>query len=108
MEFDLQTEIDNPAVSDLLKRGLTLEQAYTLAHHDEILLRGDSEGSSGTEGGNHRGNKDKGHRSRTGSGKPAPKVHKTDPSQFTANDLDEIAKRVLRGEKNQILTFERS
>lgn len=101
VEFDLQTEIDNPAVSDLLKRGLTLEQAYTLAHHDEILLRETQKAAVAQKAATIEAIRTKGIEAvQEVASKPAPKVvHKTDPSQFTANDLDEIAKRVLRGEK---------
>lgn len=101
VEFDLQTEIDNPAVSDLLKRGLTLEQAYTLAHHDEILLRETQKAAVAQKAATIEAIRTKGIEAvQEVASKPAPKVvHKTDPSQFTADDLDEIAKRVARGEK---------
>lgn len=101
VQFDLQTEIDNPAVNALLKKGLTLEQSYVLAHHDEIMLRETQKVATAQKAATIEAIRTKGLNAVTEvASKPAPKViHKSDPSKFSNSDLDEIARRVARGEE---------
>lgn len=100
-EFDLQAEMQNPAVSGLLAKGLTLEQSYQLAHHDEIVLREATKAAEAQKRNTIEAIRTKGlNQVMEHASAPAPKViHKTDPSNFNFKDLDAIAERVKRGEK---------
>lgn len=99
--FDLQTEIDNPAVGGLLKKGLNLEQAYTLVHHDEILLRETQKVAAAQKAATIESIRTKGIDAVSEvASKPAPKViHKVDPRTFTPKDMEDIKRRVNRGEE---------
>ena len=96
VEFDLETETSNETVKGLLDKGLSLEQAYNLAHHDEIVARTAELQRKATIEAIRSKGIDK--VSET-IAKPAPAViHKSDINAMTDEDIMEMARRVSRGE----------
>lgn len=97
--FDLDTDL--PALEPLLKKGLSLEQAYIVEHHAEIVQQASIKAAEAQKKATIEAIRTKGlNQVDEAVSKPAPAViHKADPSTFTNQDLDEIARRVMRGEK---------
>ena len=94
--FDLEAETANETVKDLLGKGLSLEQAYNLAHHDEIVSRTAELQRKATIEAIRTKGIDK---VSENIAKPAPAViHKSDINSMTDDDIMEMARRVARGE----------
>lgn len=101
IDLDLEAEMQNEEVTGYLKHGLDLEQAYKLAHFDELVLKETQKAAAATKQQTIEAIRTKGinHVSESVT-RPQPQVvHKTDPSKFTDKDLDEIKRRLQRGEE---------
>lgn len=100
--FDLNAELANDTVTGFMKKGLSLEQAYNLAHHDEIVLQAAMKAAEKQKAATIESIRSNGlNRVTEHASKPAPAVvHKADPNHFTDDDLEKIAEQVLlRGAK---------
>lgn len=95
--FDLKTELENPQVDALLKKGLNLEQAYTLTHHDEILLRETQKVAAAQKTATIEAIRTKGlEQVAEHIAKPSPQtVYKDDPNDYDNDDLDRIREQVM-------------
>ena len=98
--FSLQEEIENEKFAGALQSGLSMRDAYQLAHFDEILsgvIRYTAEDvkNSVLENRALRGQRPPENGTRAG----AAAVVKSDVSKLSKADMEEIDKRVLRGER---------
>ena len=97
--FDLASELENETFLANLNRGLSVRDAFLVAHMDEILTG--SSAAAEAQATQQTVNNFKQRAARPAengaSHKPAV-IRKTDPSKFTDADLDEIARRSRRGE----------
>lgn len=103
--FDLQAEINNPEsgkrFSDLLRSGVDVGTAFEVIHKDELIsgaMRYTAQQVAAKTAADIRA---RGQRpSENGSSKHgAVEIRKSDPRTLTRADREEIARRVLRGEK---------
>lgn len=101
IEFDLKATLANEAVTGLMKKGLTLEQSYKLANHDDLLLQAATKAAEKQKTATIEAIRTNGlNRVAEHASKPAPAVvHKADPNNLTDKDLDLIAQQVMRGAK---------
>lgn len=97
-DFDINTEIQNPAFMDLLQRGISVDHAYKILHYDDIIkstitdaMQKSSKATADTIAARGSRPKENGN---TGSAV----IYKTDVSKLSKADRAEIAKRVARGE----------
>ena len=100
VEFDMAAEMENPEFTQLLGNGVSFEAAYKTIHFDEMV-----NGAMAVTAQNvqramvnkiiSRSNRP----TENGVSSASNKVFKTDPSKFTDADLDEIKRRVARGEE---------
>lgn len=99
--FDLQTEIANPAVKGYLQKSLSLEEAYTLAHHDEILLKESQKAAAASKTATIEAIRTKGlSQVAEHVSKPAPQiVNKRDPRNWSDKEMEDVDKQVKRGGK---------
>lgn len=97
IEFDLKATLANETVTGFMKKGLSLEQAYMLAHHDDLLLQAATKAAEKQKAATIESIRTNGlNRVMEHASKPAPAVvHKADPNKFTNDDLDRIAEQVL-------------
>jgi hypothetical protein len=94
--FDLGQEILNPLFAARLEKGDTVEEAYYLVHRDEILKNAAKRAELNTV----TNLQSKGKRIQENGMRQTPGViRKSDPSKLTDADIDEINRRVARGEK---------
>ncbi len=92
-DFDMTAEMDNPQfVKYVWRNGLTIEEAYFLAHRDEILQEAVSE--SYTRMANRRDRI-----AENGAGKNSPASVKKNPKEMSDEEVDAIIERVRNGEK---------
>jgi hypothetical protein len=99
-DFDLSKEILNPEFAERLQRGMSITDAYTLTHLNDIVTSAAKNAAKKAEENTVTAIKNKGQRIPENGTKPTPGIiRKTDPSKLTDKDLAEIAKRVARGEK---------
>ena len=99
-DFDLQTEMRNPAFVRLLQANVDMKTAYQVIHQDEIMRGGMEYAVQQTA--KQMTNKiiANGNRpAENGSGASAAAITKTDVSQLSNQDFDEIRRRVMRGER---------
>jgi hypothetical protein len=97
-DFDLNTEINNPAFNDLLQRGISVDHAYKVLHHDEILQASISDAIKQSSKATADSIAARGNRPKENGSTGSAVVYKTDVSKFTPKDRAEIAKRVAAGE----------
>lgn len=99
-DLDLEAEIRNPDFARMLRAGVDVGSAYLVLHKDEIIPAAmqrtaqnvEQKISQSIQAGAKRP-------AENGSANQSPVVVKNDVSKFTNADLDEIARRVLRGER---------
>lgn len=99
-DFDLQTEMRNPAFVRLLQANVDMKTAYQVIHQDEIMRGGMEYAVQQTA--KQMTNKIIANGNRpheNGSGAAAAAITKTDVSQLSNQDFDEIRRRVMRGER---------
>jgi hypothetical protein len=98
--FDLSKELANESFKSRLIRGMSVEDAYYLAHKDNIINDAAAQASKQTEENVVKNIEAKGKRiPENGVTKTPGVVRKADPSKLTEKDLEDIAQRVARGEK---------
>lgn len=97
-DFNAETEI--PALEPMLKTGMTLEQAYKVAHFDEILQRETLKAAEAQKRATIEAIRTRGLNQVDESiSKPNPAVvHKQDPRAFTPEDFKRINEMVARGQ----------
>lgn len=99
-DFDLATECENPEFLGLLQSGVSVKAAFNAIHADEIIegtiaQTAQSVKKSVAENIAARGNRP----AENGTVARPGVVVKNDPSKFTKQDREEIARRVAMGEK---------
>ncbi|MBQ7873758.1 MAG: hypothetical protein IJ306_01155 [Oscillospiraceae bacterium] len=98
--FDLKTELMNPKFTDLLKANIDVKTAFEVLHKDEIIPAAMQYTAQEVErklvnkvmAGGMRP-------AENGTGAQASAIVKNDVSKLTRADMDEVARRVARGEK---------
>jgi hypothetical protein len=99
-DFDLSKEILNPDFAARLERGMSVTDAYTLTHLNDIVTNASKAAAQKAEENTVTAIKSKSQRIPENGTKQTPGiVRKTDPSKLSDKDLAEIARRVSRGEK---------
>lgn len=99
-QFDLETEAQNPDFIRLLQAGTPMEHAYKVIHMDEILNDARTTTAAYTEKQVVDNIKARGSRpTEAGLNSNNGITYKADPSNFSGQDVLEIARRVRRGEK---------
>lgn len=99
-DFDLSKEILKPEFAERLQRGMSVTDAYTLTHLNDIVSNAAKTAAKKAEENTVTSIKSKNARIPENGTKQSPGVvRKTDPSKLTDKDLAEIARRVERGEK---------
>ena len=97
--FDLAYELENEAFLDGLNRGLSVRDAFFVAHMDEIVAGSNAAAKSeATQKVVDNFNQRAARPAENGASHKPAVIRKTDPSKFTDADLDEIARRSRRGE----------
>lgn len=97
--FDLAYELENEAFLDGLNRGLSVRNAFFVAHMDEIVAGSNAAAKSeATQKVVDNFNQRVARPAENGAAHKPAVIRKTDPSKFTDADLDEIARRSRRGE----------
>ena len=98
--FDMKSEMNNPEFVKLLRSNVDVRTAYEVLHKDEIIPAAmqftaktvESKLAKKIAAGGQRP-------AENGMGSGSPAVVKSDPSQWTRADREEIRRRVARGEK---------
>ena len=98
--FDLGQELANEEFCNALDRGYDVATAFQIAHMQEILSGAMQQSASESKQQAVANFRQKAARpSENGAAKQAAVVRKVDPSKFTNDDIDEILRRVEKGEK---------
>jgi len=97
LKFDQEKDTKDPVLSDFMAKGLTLEQAYNLARHDDILKAvAENQRKATIEAIRTKGID----RVAEHASKPAPPViRKVDPSQFTDADIKAVIQQARSGKE---------
>ncbi len=98
--FDLRSELQNGQFRDLLKAGISVQQAYELVHMDEIrdaTARSAAKTASEQMAANIKSRASR--PSENGTSSQSAVVVKSDVSKLTRAERAEIARRAQRGEK---------
>ena len=100
LDFDLQTELDNPQFTQLLGSGVDFEAAYKTIHFDDMLngamaLTAQNVSQAMVNNIQSRSRRP----AENGTQSASSTIFKADPSKFTNADLDEIRRRVAAGEE---------
>lgn len=92
-DFDMRAELENPKFADYMwKNGLSVEDAYFLAHKDEIMEEAATDALA----------KASARRDRiveNGAGKNSPASARKNPKDMSDKEIDSIIERVRNGEK---------
>ena len=92
-DFDMQAELQNPDFAKyLMKNGLSVEDAYFLAHRDEIIETAVKNAFSRFSARQNR-------ITENGIGKNSAAVVKKNPKDMSDKEIDSIIERVNNGEK---------
>lgn len=98
--FDLKTELKNPVFANLIQNNVTMDAAYVAIHKDEIIPAAMQVTAQNVEKKIVNKIAANGTRpSENGMGSQASAVVKSDVSKLTKYDIDEVARRVARGER---------
>lgn len=99
-DFDLRQEIQNPDFLQLLQSGVSVGHAYSVMHLDEITKNAATSAAAQTEKAVTANIRARGARpTENGASAQSGVVIKDDPSKWTKADLNEVMKRVARGEQ---------
>lgn len=91
--FDMKAEMENPDfVNYVWKNGLSIEDAYFLAHRDEII-------ENGVKSAMERIAAKRNRISENGAGKNSPASVRKNPKDMSDKEIDSIIERVRNGEK---------
>lgn len=99
--FDFRTEVANNDFAGLLRNGIDVKTAYEVIHKDEILggaMAATAQTIGAKIANNIKANGSRPAENGTGTQKTAAIV-KSDPSKWTKDDMEEVIRRVARGEK---------
>ena len=94
--FNLENELQNPEFGKLLQRGIPMEHAYKLLHHDELIAAAEK---SAAEKISKNVQSRAARPSENGHGNQSGVVGKSDVHKLTKKDRAELAKRAARGER---------
>ena len=98
--FDLRAEMNNPKFVDLLRSNIDVRTAYEVVHKDEIIPAAMQFTAQAVESKLAKKIASNGARpSENGMSSQSAAVVKSDVSKLTYKDIDEVARRVARGEK---------
>ena len=98
--FDLQAEMANPKFVDLLRSNIDVRTAYEVTHKDEIIAGAMQFTAKTVESKIANKIASNGARpSENGMSSQSAAVVKSDVSQLSGQDIDEVYRRVARGEK---------
>jgi hypothetical protein len=98
--FNMEIELQNPDFVELLNSNISVKAAYQLIHMDEIIPASMQFAAQAVEQNIAKKIAANGVRpSENGMGSQASAVVKSDVSKLTKMDIDEVARRVARGEK---------
>ena len=98
--FNMEIELQNPDFVDLLNSNVSVKTAYQVIHMDEIIPAAMQFSAKAVEQNIAKKIAANGARpSENGMGGVASAVVKSDVSKLTRLDIDEVARRVARGEK---------
>lgn len=91
--FDMKSELKNPKFAEyIFKNSLSLEEAYTLVHLDELM-------KSAAMNALNRASARRDRIYENGTGKNSPAVVKKNPKDMSDKEIDSIIERVRGGEK---------
>ncbi len=94
--FDLNAELQNPEFGKLLQRGIPMEHAYKLLHHDELIKAAETAAAEKIS----KSVQSRAARpSENGLGNQSGVVVKNDVHKLTKKERAELAKRAARGER---------
>lgn len=92
-DFDLEQEMQNTAFADYLwNKGLSVEDAYLLAHKEEIFQQVRAEALQALR-------ERQGRITENGAGKNSPVLAKKNPRDLTDAEIEDILARVQNGER---------
>lgn len=92
-DFDMKAEMQNPQfVSYVWEKGLSVEEAYFLAHRDEVIEKAVSDMLSRIE-------ERRGRIVENGASKNSPASVRKNPKEMSDKEIDSIIERVRNGEK---------
>lgn len=94
--FDLNAELQNPEFGKLLQRGISMEHAYKVVHHDELIAAAER---SAAEKISKNVQSRAARPSENGLGNQSGVVVKSDVHKLTKKDRADLAKRAARGER---------
>lgn len=98
--FDLRAEMNNPKFLDLLRSNIDVRTAYEVVHKDEIIPAAMQFTAQAVESKLAKKIASNGARpSENGMSSQSAAVVKSDVSKLTNYDIDEVARRVARGER---------
>ena len=98
--FDLRAEMNNPKFLDLLRNNIDVRTAYEVVHKDEIIPAAMQFTAQAVESKLAKKIASNGARpSENGMSSQSAAVVKSDVSKLTHKDIDEVARRVARGER---------
>lgn len=98
--FDMATELQNEQFRNLIENNVSVQTAYEVIHRDEIIPAAMQFAAQAVEQNISKKIAANGARpSENGMGGVASAVVKSDVSKLTKLDIDEVARRVARGEK---------
>jgi hypothetical protein len=98
--FDMETELKNPQFVELINNNIDVKTAFEVLHHDEIFPAAMQYTAKAVEEKITKKIAANGARpSENGTGARASAVVKSDVSKLTKYDIDEVARRVARGER---------
>lgn len=98
--FNIKAELQNPQFTDLLKANIDVKTAYEVLHKDEIIPAAMQFAAREVETKVVNNIMAGGRRpAENGNSNQASALHKSDVSQLNSADINEINRRVARGEK---------
>ena len=98
--FRMEAELQNPDFAELVKLGVNVKTAYEVVHKDEIIPAAMQFAAKAVEQNVAKKVAANGARpNENGVGAQASSVVKSDVSKLTKYDIDEVARRVARGER---------
>ena len=99
-DFKLEDEVDNERFSTALQSGMSMRDAYQYAHFDEILSGVIEYTAQNVKNSISQGRLERSERPmENGIHSGAPAIVKNDVSKLSKEDMEEIDRRVLRGER---------
>lgn len=94
-EFNLEIELGNKDFSELLKRGISMEHAYKVLHHDELMKAAEDRAAKAYS---QSVNANLSRPNENGTGNQSAVSGALAASKLTKKDRAELAKRAARGE----------